>query len=1192
MSLFTGRQAALTAARRFFRGDGQAQLLVFTGVSGIGKSALLERLIEESPFPATHLLDAAGIHSGVAAVHEGGEQAALKLIREVASALASASPWWRRRWVRRQADTIGLSRPTPVRVWQWASRGGTISDSPVSISVAGRTQAERRLGWVQELLAVARAARRGRSLLLVDSCEWLMFFDDVRAELPRADEPLGVGAWFADVLEQLFDEVPGLRAVAAGTALPDRWQPGQPAGPRRVVHDLAAWTPADTRVYLSRRGLSLPDDLAEAITEQSQGLPAEVAWIADALSGALSDGRTAQEAARTWAGSPQAQDRSDDDRQRWLHTHVLARISDRNRRLLNAAAVLGTFTRQALHAVAFPSDHASDVPSQDSDWFNPLSRMSCLRELPSSRGHWQLHHTIRMWLMTAMTGEDNHRPPAERILVCLHRTAASYYEALSGASFSPQAARHRFALGDGRHAGAWSDSVVAGLLSETVDSLSLRILADAVLDAPHLRMTSPQLYADAHLVHAYLSSLRADHATAQEHAEQALSLHGEHRLQGAGPAAALAGQAAWNRSRYHEAATHWTVARSAEGFAPPELLSALAEATYYTGDLRPADELLAQALHQEHTARNGSAQAPPAARVATVSASIPLPVLAGGVPEALRLANLHLLIAEIALHLCDWTRSAAHCELAIEHCGHEPHLTALAHRVQALHAVYRWDLPAADQHVKQGLSAARSCSDKRCIALLQLAQADLAERKARWAPPRATEPALAAARIPSQPAAFTTLSAVSRLSLADRAEAAYQMRLAEKARAACIDLAVELADTRTLAYGLMEDEPEHAVELFCSMGDRFGQARALNIHGDACRRQGHMGTSEKHYRQALKLQQETGDRHGQARTLEGLAHTALLLGDPATAEQLTLQALAEFRDVDDRAGVHVALLTLVGLERRKGNLGEAERKGLAALSGSRTIGDRLGQAHALGALSNIAIRRGDLPLAEVRAHEALALSRITGDAPGQIESLSSLAIVARAAQDIETAESIGLEAVSLSRSIDDVQGQARALFMLSDTARVRGETKLAEERGQESLALYRDAGDIGGQANALTQLADVARLHGDLTTAEERGLQGLSLARRADDLLGQANVLTFLADVALAQDRPQLAERRGRQSLRLARDADDLLAQGNALDVLADAALAGGDSQAAYDLRGKAAAVYDAAGMSGAAERCRQQQGV
>ncbi|MXM68004.1 hypothetical protein GR925_32370 [Streptomyces sp. HUCO-GS316] len=1191
--LFTDRASALKAARHLLHGDGPTRVLVFTGVSGTGKSTLLAHIAAKAPHPSrTHLLDAAQGRASLAVPSEGGEHAALELLRSVAVALACGAPWWRRRRVRRRAAALGTSRKWTVRVRQWASRGGVITHSPVTVTAARPTQAERRAGWVTELAEIAHAVRRRQSVLLIDTCEWLMFFDDVHAEQPRPGQPLGVGAWFAGVLDQVLNEIPGLRVVVAGTAVPGAWRNEGAPKARYRVHDLAAWKAADVRAYLARRGLPESDGLAEAISERSQGLPAEVAWIADALTGSLSDDHAADSTATVIAMVKDLEETVTGDRQEWLRTHVLSRISDRNRHLLNAAAILSTFTSQALHTVAFHPGFAAAAPAQDDDWFDPLRRMSCLREVPASRGHWTLHPAIRDWLVTAMSEDDAHRMPDERRLPRLHQAAAVYYEALSDGAFSTQAAHHRFWLGDHRHVGSWTAHVVRALETVAVDGLSLHVLTEAALTVADLRTTLPRLYADAHLVRAFLTS-QTDHNAAQEHAEVALRAYQDIGHKGVCRAALLAGQAAWNRKRYAEAAAHWTVALQTGGPAPSALRAAAAEAVSRTGDLHRADELLAQALQHAQTdvqQVRHAAESPQPAQPAGVSDTVPCPLLADAVRPSLRLAHLHVLISENSARLCDWTRSAQHSDSALEHADDDPHVTALAHRNHADHATYVWDLRKAERHIKAGLAAARSCSDKRCIALLQLARADLAERKARWAPPRPADEAIRSSPTPTTMPVIAPSTAATKLSLDERAEAAHQMNLAATARATAFELATELGDIRTVAQSITGTEPALALDIFRAIGDRLGEAEALADLADIARRRGDLESSKELSLEAQALFRDLGDRLGQAYSLEALVELAKNRGDALAAERLAGESLRVFRALDDGVGEAHALRSLAEIARRRDDLELAEQRGLEALAVSRTLGDRLGQAHTLDDLADTALRRGDMEVAEQRAREALTLSRITGDVPGQTNALKTLAEVAGFQGDVSEAEKWGLQALTVSRTIGTWVGQAHILFRLSEFAQRRGDLDLAEERGLEALALYRGADDMVGQANALIALTASARARGNLDLAEERGLKAVALARRGGDLLGDANALIELAAVGLARGDLDVADERGLEALTLARRGGDLLGQANALCVRAETALARGDTATAHTVLGQAAVLYDDAGLPGAAEDCRKRQ--
>ncbi|WP_338675146.1 tetratricopeptide repeat protein [Streptomyces sp. SCSIO 30461] len=1234
--LFTDRRDALDVVRQLLHGEGHARLLAFTGVSGIGKSTLLARIAAQQQTDAhVRLLDATSLLASMAVPGEGGEQAALELLRQVGRALAGSAPWWRRRWVHQQAEAIGIPRTLKARVWQWASRGALISDSPVTVTGGDPTQGQRRLAWVQDLRVVARTVRRRRCLLLIDTCEWLVFFDDSQAQVdrPRPGESLGVGGWFAEVLNELLEQAPGLRVVLAGTVGPDPWVKDARRDGRYYLHELTPWEPADTRAYLARRGLHVPDDLAGPVTERSRGLPAEVSWIADVLTGTLLDEPAADGTQVAPTALVHVEELAHGDRQEWLRTHVMARITDRNRRFLHAAAVLGTFTPQALHAVTSAPGPQPDAGNES--WFEPLRRMSCVRSLPGSRGHWQLHRTIQEWLLAALAEEDTHLPEAKRSLPLLHKRAADYFEAVSGGAFRFEAAHHRFALGDPRHAAAWAAHVIRALETEPVDGLSLHLLSNAALSAPTVRDTLPVIFADAHLVRARLAYGRGDHALAYDHAEQALTVYGQAGHPGVRTAAMLAGQAAWRRDRYADAATQWTTALEALPREDPmagKLLCALAQAVLNTGDFARGDELLSQTLGlpdpetDESDALSAAREPGPLADLCEALLVVPT---ADAVPAGLRRAHLHVLAAQASAHLCDWPRSSEHADRALEHADDDPHIAAHAHRIHAERAIFTWDLNNADDHVKAGLAAASDCTDQRCTVLLRLLHADLAERKAVWADPAAASSAHITAMAVT-PA--TAPSHTANLSLAARAEAVHLRKSARKARAAARTLAGELNDPRTLAMAQIHDRPDDSLTVFSSMGDRFGQANTLRTLATIARKRNEHELAEQWATEALAVFSAIGDRFGQANTLHLLAETAHMRHDFEVAEQWATEALAVFSAIGDRFGQANTLCTLATIVRLRGDLETAEQHASEALALSHAIGDQNGQANTLRTLAAIAQLRSDFDTAEERATDALALCGSVDDPLGQATTLNLLADTARLQGDLSKAERRAENALDLYRSIADGLGEANALRILATIARLRSDLPKAEKCAREALGLYRTIGDRHGEATTLNSLAETVRLWGDLRAAERFAIAALTLHRSIDSRLGQANTLNSLAATArMLGDLPRaathaaealalhrfLANQPGQaNSLNLLADAmrlrgdllagkrhateardiahriGDRLAQANALSILAETALQQGDRKSAVFMFERAAMLFEEVGADSAAEFSRLRRRV
>jgi AAA ATPase domain len=337
--VFTDREEELAAVAGLLDPGSRQRVLVVHGAPGLGKSTLLAHIYRTGDRRWRRvLIDVEGMVTPAHAVpEEGGEDLALRLLRELGLALAGTAPWWRRRRARRRARAIGReagqSGPVQVemRAWDHSQIEGT------RIDAGEQTQAGRRARWVDDLLAVAASARR-RCLLLVDTAEWLYFFDEVARDRPRPDRPLGVGGWFAGaVLAPLLDAAPRLRVVLAGR---DAVAVGKlPAG----AHQLDPWQARHTASYLAALGIADPG-LAEAVHDECHGLPVVAAWLAEECLDQRDRGGAAD---RRWLAAV-ARDRP---LRAWLPERFFGRLTAAESQLTCAAAVLRAITLGAMEAM-------------------------------------------------------------------------------------------------------------------------------------------------------------------------------------------------------------------------------------------------------------------------------------------------------------------------------------------------------------------------------------------------------------------------------------------------------------------------------------------------------------------------------------------------------------------------------------------------------------------------------------------------------------------------------------------------------------------------------------------------------------------------------------------------------------------------------------------------------------------------
>jgi len=365
-----------------------------------------------------------------------------------------------------------------------------------------------------------------------------------------------------------------------------------------------------------------------------------------------------------------------------------------------------------------------------------------------------------------------------------------------------------------------------------------------------------------------------------------------------------------------------------------------------------------------------------------------------------------------------------------------------------------------------------------------------------------------------------------------------------------------IALTSSLAELLRRDGPwteaitRHAVAVQSArhLGDRLGQAGALNNLGDARRLTGDYIAAAGALEQALAIYRDLGDRLGRANALNSLGDVRRMTSDfPAAARDLE-QALAICREVGDRLGQASALNSLGEVRRMTSDFPAAARDLEQALAICREVGDRLGQASALRSLGDVRRMMGDYRGAAGRLERALAICREVGDRLGQAHALSNLGEVRRVTGDYRGAAGSLEQALAIYREIGNRNGQAGALNTLADVRRMTGDYRGAAGSLEQALAIYRDIGSRLGQAGALNTLGNVRRETGDYRGAAGDLEQALAICREVGNRNGQADTLRGLGEVRrMMGDYPRAAEDLER-ALAIYRDIGDREGQAEALN--------------------------------------------
>ena len=344
------------------------------------------------------------------------------------------------------------------------------------------------------------------------------------------------------------------------------------------------------------------------------------------------------------------------------------------------------------------------------------------------------------------------------------------------------------------------------------------------------------------------------------------------------------------------------------------------------------------------------------------------------------------------------------------------------------------------------------------------------------------------------PAALTSPSAAVP-DLPDQTRALSWARAERANLIACLDQATRtgqharvVALTAAMAALLRYDGPwtdaitRHttAVQAARHLGDRLGEANALNDLGVVRRLTGDYPGAARDLEEALGIYRDLGDRLGQANALNDLGVVRYLTGDDYPgATEVQEEALGIYRD----------------------------------------LGDRLGQADALNDLGLTRRQTGDYPGAAEAQEEALGICRDLGDRLGEADALTELGAVQQATGDYRGAADAVEAALGIYRDRGERLGEANALNELGGVRRLTGDYPGAAGALEEALGIYRDLGNRGGEVEALNEVGTLHRVRGDADRARACHRQALDLARQIDSSWDEAHALAGLARCALAAGR-------------------------------------------------------------------------
>ncbi|MGH3832715.1 MAG: ATP-binding protein [Pseudonocardiaceae bacterium] len=256
------------------------------------------------------------------------------------------------------------------------------------------------------------------------------------------------------------------------------------------------------------------------------------------------------------------------------------------------------------------------------------------------------------------------------------------------------------------------------------------------------------------------------------------------------------------------------------------------------------------------------------------------------------------------------------------------------------------------------------------------------------------------------------------------------------------------------------------------LGDRLGEANALNDLGDVRYLSDDYSGAAQTQEEALGLYRALGDQRGEANVLNNLGIVRYQTGNYLGAIQVLEQALGICRDIGDQLGEANSLIYLGIVWQETGDYPGVTQVLEQALGICRDIGDQFGEANAFNYLGIVRRLTGDYPGAIQAQEQALGIYRKLGNQHGEAEVLNHSGTLHRKLEDPEQALAHYQLALGLARAVDIPREQARALDGMGRCVLDRGDTATAVTQLRQALEIYQRI----GAAEAIQLAADLVDL--------------------------------------------------------------------------------------------------------------------
>ncbi|KPV48126.1 hypothetical protein SE17_39730, partial [Kouleothrix aurantiaca] len=229
-------------------------------------------------------------------------------------------------------------------------------------------------------------------------------------------------------------------------------------------------------------------------------------------------------------------------------------------------------------------------------------------------------------------------------------------------------------------------------------------------------------------------------------------------------------------------------------------------------------------------------------------------------------------------------------------------------------------------------------------------------------------------------------------------------------------------------YATTEALCHEALALGQELGDRYNQAIACNILGQAAYDQGQYAAAQAWSQQSLALEQQLGNRWSMAYSLTNLGKVAYITGAYPEARRMFEESLRIRQAMGDTRGVAVCNVRLGETAVALGALDEAREQYDQSLHLFRAIGNRWGEAATQISRMQLAFARHDTALALDPMQEALKIALDLESLPQIVTLLATAAPLIRQGGDESWASALDQLLAAAPTSLHDYHSDAYRLL--------------------------------------------------------------------------------------------------------------------------------------------------------------------